>query len=106
MRYEVHFGGFTHWCEASTPLQAGLITLNACIEQYKTFAQLPMLVIALETGDETTVGLAEVLWVKHHAAQELPREPSEQAELDMETQWMQEEISCLPSSSQLVGGAS
>jgi len=93
MRYEVHFGGFTHWCDAATPQHAGLLTLDACIEEWKTFPQSPMMAINLDSDETTTVGLAEILWIKHHASQELPAHPSEEAELAMETQWMNGELS-------------
>jgi len=78
MRYEIHFGDFTHWCKAGSPLQAGMLTLQACIEQRKTFPRLPMQVIHLETGEETIVGLATVLNVQQLSAEynpELPEPP-------------------------------
>ena len=91
MRYEVHLGGFTHWCEANTDLQAGVKTLDACIIEWKTFPRVPMQVFNLDSGEETIVGLAQVLWIQHHAAQDLPNNfPSEQAQLDSTNEWLTE----------------
>jgi len=98
MRYEVYFGGFAHWCEAGNPYDAALQTLDACKEEWDTFPQAPFQVINLDNDSEETVGLAEALSIRYQASQPLPeRVPSEAAELDMETQWIQEELSCLPS---------
>ena len=88
--YEIHFGGFTHWCHAETPLRACLLTLYECINQWKTFPQLPFRVHDLNTGDNHHVGLAEVIALRYNSVNEPPPFPSEQAQLDSEIEWFEE----------------
>ena len=72
MKYECHLGGFTYWVDAGNPIQACMETLKECIDQHNTFARLPFLVLNLETGKESRVGMSEVLEWMALAAEELP----------------------------------
>ena len=99
MKYECHLGGFTHWCEAATHIQAGLITLDECMKQghlkegdWGNLPNLPFYVINLDTGYEVEeVTLQEIIWYKYQASQDLPtRFPSKEAEDAFHNEWMEQ----------------
>lgn len=90
MKYEIHFGDFIHWCEAANSFQACIKTLDACIEELKTFPLLPMNVINLTSGEEEIIGLEVALEFKHNAAQSVPSVfPSDKAQLDAAQEWLE-----------------
>lgn len=64
MRFEVHFGGYTDWCEAGNPHCAAIQTLQRCIEEQKRFPHSAFKVIQQDSGEEFDIGLSEVLAIQ------------------------------------------
>ena len=91
--YEIHFGGFTHWCQAESPIRAAMLAFRACLDQWHTFPRSPFLVIDTDKdNDGETVGLQLVLSLLNVLNEDVPPFPSEEAQLEAEQQWINGEL--------------
>lgn len=66
MRYEVMFGEYTHWCTASTYLQAGLLCLQAWAEDNEdcTNPDGGMIITNMDTGAENIVETSTIVGIQ------------------------------------------